>query len=162
MALVLAYSCSEIESDVDINYISNGTTSFTVIKGYKSLDADVAGANKFDVMLMSNGLSLSDSVSGTGSLIKFSVFSSSNSDIAPGKYTIDGFQMNDTLTASGCEVYSNYDFAVDTGYVSNITGGIIEFINMGATIKIRLDLVENYSESMFEGTFQGILEDASF
>lgn len=162
MALVLAYSCSEPDDDVDINQISNGTNAFAVVRGFTSYDADVTDGNKFDVMLLGSGLSLSDSVSGTGSLVKFSVFSVTNSEIAPGKYTIDGFETHDTLTACGCKVYYNYDFAADTGSFSNITGGIIEFINMGATIKIRLDLVEDYSNSMFEGTFQGILENGSF
>lgn len=164
--VLLAFSsCSEIEEDVDVNVVSNGDTPFTIAKGFKYLYAETVNDNyKYNVYLMDKNVNFADTASGyigIGSLIKFTLFSNDDFDVAPGTYTIDAFNSNDVYTAVDCGIYHNYDFAADTGRYCNITGGIAEFINEGATIKIRLDLVVDHSNTeMFSGTFQGVLGNA--
>ena len=157
-------SCSDTEEDVDINIISNGNSTIAISKGYKYLNAEMVGnAYKYNIYLMDANVGFADSTAGytgTGSLIKFSLYSDNNFDVAPGSYTVDMFNSCDLFTAQNCAVFLNYNFAADTGRVCNITGGIAEFVNMGATIKIKLRPLVDHSEEMFVGTFHGVLGTA--
>lgn len=166
LALASLVGCKEPSEDVNVNIINYNATYFTLNKGYKHLHSvnPANGINCYRVFLMDKNVSFDgsmDKFKGEGSLIKFSVYSLNDLDIKQGAYTIDAFQSHDTLTAGDCMVYTNYSFEKDSGNVYNVTGGLLEFTNLGASLKIHINMVANDTVH-FKGNFFGVLGKAEF
>lgn len=167
--LLLLASCKAPEQDVDLNVISNGSVKFNISKGYKFLEADAENQiYKYTINLMESTVDFADSAgyTGEGSLISFFLYSDNDFDPAPTLYTIDQYEDYPLFSAGDCKIFLNYNFDADSGRACTVSGGTIDVVNMGATIKIKLALVvdsiglhgREQSDEMFKGTFMGVLE----
>lgn len=157
-----------------MNIINYKGTSFSLAKGYKHRVAELKkkGLWEYKVYLLGHGVDLAIQEdgpvpTGNGSLISFTVYSQSGSDISMGEYPINGYLEQDTITAENCQIKLNYDFSTNEGEAYDINWGSFKFINLGNSIKIRVNLqdklhIPEYAYDTivnFRGYFYGNLED---
>lgn len=177
MAILLStavlLSCKRVESEVDVNIINinHPYTSFSIDKGYKHRVEELKkkGLYKYNVYVMSEGVNLDGdkNPTGSGSLITFTVYSKSGTDISMGEYPLDGYHGQDSITAENCDVYVNYNFDAMQGDMhKHIEWGSFKFSNLGSSIKIKFNLQDKPTlvEPMdtvitFRGNFYGVLND---
>lgn len=159
--IVVLSSCSGSDDDTSNNIIKFNGGKFRLYRGYqyKYSEAMAEQGTPFVVLLLGDGVSFdksSSTLSGTGSMISFYMYSENAAEIKQGEYTIDIFSKKPVFSADSCEVFYNYDFAQDTGKYFNIKGGTFNVTNLGSVMSYEISLVTD--TILFKGDYRGPIQ----